>query len=60
MTLVADSVDDHDAVRALQAHFDFDELQARAVLAMQVRRFSAAEKSSLRAEIAELETENGG
>ncbi|MBY6540331.1 hypothetical protein HQ325_16780 [Rhodococcus sp. BP-349] len=55
MSVVAQSTDDDSAVAALKVRFGFDDLQARAVLAMQIRRFSATENAQLKREIAELE-----
>ncbi|MBY6540372.1 hypothetical protein HQ325_16985 [Rhodococcus sp. BP-349] len=58
--LVAESEGDDDAVHSLTTRFGFDRLQARAILAMQVRRFSRTEKAILNSEIAAMETEAEG
>jgi DNA gyrase subunit A len=45
--LVGTAPDGDQAVRALQSRFGFDEIQAHAVLDLQVRRFSELERSRI-------------
>jgi DNA gyrase subunit A len=47
MALVFDAADPDAALVAIQSAYEFDEVEARAVLDLQARRFSAAERHKL-------------